>query len=677
MLTQLISSAWDDGLPASLSEEAFIVHNWLADGSPTVLACAESVHRRALFDAANEVLAELRSAPAAVPVRSSGAQQLSLLVQGMRQQRTAQLDLEGAVAQVLRALPAAGLRMPQASDAPFFPEVDDVGAIARAAWERLAHEWRAFGDDEWRQAVAAVGEEEEEEEEEEGEEGRAARAHALFWEGRRSLLLGEAELHETLWASLCEHISPPWEAPPQGSEVPPPPKRLPAALSGPADEPEADAEEEHEALGLVGHAAPRWYCRLHYEDWLLALEALPAAKTAPLRSARFFLSFALDAHGRASAHALYAAACGLMQLLSTLCELQVRGAPRAQSVPTACPPTACPLRSTRSSAPAGPVPVAAALHCYGGRRSTRSAPAGWTRLPSRPSCSSASPPCRASPRSRTCSRATPSSPSTSRTARASCCCCSTRAAAARCELPRDVLRPRVPRLQPLVSCAQAAAHPTPQVPLLDVLLSAEMDELSAYTRHAPLSRAAEEANWFTLPSAVRIYRQFLQLDTDHDGMLTPDELGRFDEEQHSLTPAFCNRLFEVVHTYEGRLDYKGYLDLVISLQALRPASAVPAAEAALRYFWRVLNLHDAPSLGSGELSYFARPAGRKRPLAVATARCPGRRLGRAPQAPWLRHGTWGEPWGRSPGGSRCGAATRPGRRRRLRGMPTRRRYGMW
>ena len=460
MITQLISSAWEDGLPASLSEEAFIAHSWLADGSPTVLACAESVHRRALFDAANEVLAELRSAPAAAPVRSSGAQQLSLLVQGMRQQRTAQLDLEGAVAQVLRALPAAGLRMPQASDAPFFPEVDDVGAIARAAWERLAHEWRAFGDDEWRQAVAAVGEEEEEEEEEEGEEGRAARAHALFWEGRRSLLLGEAELHETLWASLCEHISPPWEAPPQGSEVPPPPKRLPAALSGPADEPEADAEEEHEALGLVGHAAPRWYCRLHYEDWLLALEALPAAKTAPLRSARFFLSFGLDAHGRASAHALYAAACGLMQLLSTLCELQVRGAPRAQSVPTACPPTACPLRSTRSSAPAGPVPVAAALHCYGGRRSTRSAPAGWTRLPSRPSCSSASPPCRASPRSRTCSRATPSSPSTSRTARASCCSCSTRAAAARCVLPRDMLQPHIPKSQPHVSgCSSRVVCP--------------------------------------------------------------------------------------------------------------------------------------------------------------------------------------------------------------------------
>ena len=331
LIPQLLSSAWDDrGLPARLDEETFLAHeaSRLVDGSLTVLACAESVHRRALFDAANEVLAELSSPPTAVPVRSSGIQRLSLLVQGMRHERTAKLDREGAVAQVLRALPAAGLRMPQAGDAPFFPPVDDVGAIARAAWERLAHEWRAFGDDEWRQAVAAVGEEGEEE----GEEGRAVRSHALFWEGRRRLLLSETELHEAFWASLCEHISPPWEAPPQGSEVPPPPKRLPAALGGAADEPKAEAEEEHETLGLVGHAAPRWYCRLHYEDWCLALEVLPAAKTAPLRSARFFLSFALDAYGRASAHALYAAACGLMQLLSTLCELQAR------RMPAVCPP---------------------------------------------------------------------------------------------------------------------------------------------------------------------------------------------------------------------------------------------------------------------------------------------------------------------------------------------------
>ena len=40
-------------------------------------------------------------------------------------------------------------------------------------------------------------------------------------------------------------------------------------------------------------------------------------------------------------------------------------------------------------------------------------------------------------------------------------------------------------------------------------------------------------------------------------MLTSDELLQFGEEGMALTPAFCERLFEVVHTYDGRLDYKG------------------------------------------------------------------------------------------------------------------------
>ena len=190
------------------------------------------------------------------------------------------------------------------------------------------------------------------------------------------------------------------------------------------------------------------------------------------------------------------------------------------------------------------------------------------------------------------------------------------------------------------------------VPVETLLLSADLAQFFSLAAEveegAEDDMSADESNWFSLACAIRIYRQFLDLDSDQDGMLAAEELSRYADGLMTLTPAFVGRLFEVVHTYEGRLDYKGYLDLVVSLQALRPASAAPASEAALRYFWRVLNLHDAPSLGSAELSYFARPAGRERPLAAATARCPGR-LGRAPQAPWLRHGTWGdEPRGAAP-----------------------------
>ena len=69
--------------------------------------------------------------------------------------------------------------------------------------------------------------------------------------------------------------------------------------------------------------------------------------------------------------------------------------------------------------------------------------------------------------------------------------------------------------------------------------------------------AADESNWFSLASAIRIYRQFLDLDADQDGMLSADELSRYSEGLMTLTPAFVSRLYEVVHTYDGRLDYKG------------------------------------------------------------------------------------------------------------------------
>ena len=36
--------------------------------------------------------------------------------------------------------------------------------------------------------------------------------------------------------------------------------------------------------------------------------------------------------------------------------------------------------------------------------------------------------------------------------------------------------------------------------------------------------SSDENNWFSLAAAIRIYRQFLELDTDGDGMLTSDEV---------------------------------------------------------------------------------------------------------------------------------------------------------
>ena len=57
----------------------------------------------------------------------------------------------------------------------------------------------------------------------------------------------------------------------------------------------------------------------------------------------------------------------------------------------------------------------------------------------------------------------------------------------------------------------------------------------------PLFPTGDESNWVSLASAIRVYRHFLELDTDHDGMLTPDELASYGDGVLSLPPAFVSR----------------------------------------------------------------------------------------------------------------------------------------
>lgn len=46
-------------------------------------------------------------------------------------------------------------------------------------------------------------------------------------------------------------------------------------------------------------------------------------------------------------------------------------------------------------------------------------------------------------------------------------------------------------------------------------------------RDETLPKDVQEANWFSAPSALRVYGQYLNLDTDHNGMLSKEELSRF------------------------------------------------------------------------------------------------------------------------------------------------------
>jgi len=134
----------------------------------------------------------------------------------------------------------------------------------------------------------------------------------------------------------------------------------------------------------------------------------------------------------------------------------------------------------------------------------------------------------------------------------------------------------------------------------ELIDSEVFSELLEHAQTTPLSAAREQSNWFSLTTAVQLYRHFLLLDTDLDGMLTPHEVRALGADMGVvLTHAFCDRLLQVVPTFEAKLDYKGFLDLVIALERRDTPRAI-------RYFWRVLDLDSRGSVGEFELSFFLR-----------------------------------------------------------------------
>ena len=79
--------------------------------------------------------------------------------------------------------------------------------------------------------------------------------------------------------------------------------------------------------------------------------------------------------------------------------------------------------------------------------------------------------------------------------------------------------------------------------------------------------------------------QYIEMDTNHDGMLGPSELALHNS--GSLTPTFVKRLFQEKFTYSGEMDFKAYLDFVIAMENKRSI-------ASMRYLFDVL---DQPKKG--------------------------------------------------------------------------------
>lgn len=71
-----------------------------------------------------------------------------------------------------------------------------------------------------------------------------------------------------------------------------------------------------------------------------------------------------------------------------------------------------------------------------------------------------------------------------------------------------------------------------RVRILDVLACSFLDDLLEL-RDEELSKDLQEQNWFSAPSALRVYGQYLNLDRDHNGMLSQQELANYGSGEFS------------------------------------------------------------------------------------------------------------------------------------------------
>ncbi|KAH9490766.1 Serine/threonine-protein phosphatase 2A regulatory subunit B'' subunit gamma [Bulinus truncatus] len=135
-----------------------------------------------------------------------------------------------------------------------------------------------------------------------------------------------------------------------------------------------------------------------------------------------------------------------------------------------------------------------------------------------------------------------------------------------------------------------------RIRIQDILACSFLDDLLEL-RDEELSKEMQESNWFSAPSALRVYGQYLNLDKDRNGMLSKEELARYGT--GTLTDVFLDRVFQECLTYEGEMDYKTYLDFVLAMENRRE----PQAQ---RYLFRILDVQHRGCLNVFSLNYFFR-----------------------------------------------------------------------
>jgi len=110
------------------------------------------------------------------------------------------------------------------------------------------------------------------------------------------------------------------------------------------------------------------------------------------------------------------------------------------------------------------------------------------------------------------------------------------------------------------------------------------------------SREDISNNWFSLNNFWRIYKKYIDLDRDKNGMLSKEELIRFGP---GLTNIFIERIFEEYQKYESAIDFKQFIDFVLAMENRK-------TPAAIYYIWRAIDVYHKNAVDTFIINLFYR-----------------------------------------------------------------------
>lgn len=142
---------------------------------------------------------------------------------------------------------------------------------------------------------------------------------------------------------------------------------------------------------------------------------------------------------------------------------------------------------------------------------------------------------------------------------------------------------------------------TGKIYINDIVTSNILPEfLELKDKNTATQQMENSANWFSLTNFWRIYKKYIDLDKDQNGMLSKEELIKFGP---GLTSIFIDRIFEEYQKYNA-FDFKQFIDFVLALENRKHPSSI-------QYIWKAIDLYHKNAVDTFIINMFYRQVVKK------------------------------------------------------------------